>query len=170
MNAVARLNFDRQYYKMMYSEWLKYRSHYRKFAVPIALGLAGLGLAVAAWLSSPLLAVLTLIVAAADLIEIGTHRKRWLRKVLNLSADKRAELTFTDSEIQFKSDNSHGAVRYETWRTAIATPNSVFLIPSAGASIFIPLSTIEPASAVETLVAIVLTKVNRRGGANYHVA
>jgi hypothetical protein len=160
MNATARLNFNQQYYELMYSEWLRYRSRYRRFAVPIAIALTATGIGLAIWAACLPCAIAVVVVAAADLLETITHRRRWMTKARGSMRSDDGELRFTDSEIIVNTDNSHGTIRYEGFQSVAATPGGVFLIPQKGASIFVPLATIEPQDVVESLVALLLTRIN----------
>lgn len=159
MNATARLSFDSDYFSLFYSEWLRYRSRYRRRAVPIALVLSGIGIALAVWCSSVLLAVVFVAMGVADLTETLTYRKRWMSNLLRSRSSSWGELSFSDSEVQIQSENARGTVRYEGFQSAIATPKSIFLIPHKGVSLFVPLATIEPQDAVESLVAFLLQKI-----------
>ena len=37
MKAVARISFDRNYFETFYSNWLAYRSRWRRYAIPFAI-------------------------------------------------------------------------------------------------------------------------------------
>jgi len=161
MEAVAKLTFDRQYFEVMYSEWLQYRSRYRKIAIPLALLLITIGLLIATWLSSPAIAIAVIIAGIFDVVETLTYRRRWLAKALDGTSGRYAELTFTDTDIRFKSDFSNGTIRYETFDSAVATPDSVFLIPTNGSTVFVPFATIEPQDVVESFVDTLLLNVKR---------
>ncbi len=128
MNATARLNFDGDYFDLFYSEWLRYRSRYRRWAIPIALVLSGIGIALAIWCSCVPLAVVIVAMGVADVAETLTYRKRWMGKIVQSQQSAWGEFAFLDSEVQIRSEYARGAIRYEGLQSAVATPHAIFLL------------------------------------------
>ena len=143
MKAVAKISFDRNYFETFYSNWLDYRSRWRRYAIPFAI--AFLIAAFAAAVLSPMpysaMAFPFVFVAVFNMVDAATYKMRWIRKRLVSNAvDKTAELVFTDDDIRISSQNSEGTVKYAAFGSMNVTPNGIFLVPDSGVSIFVPRS------------------------------
>ncbi|TVP95942.1 MAG: YcxB family protein [Planctomycetaceae bacterium] len=140
MNAVASIDFDRDYFNAYYANWVRYRSRWRRFAIPIALSFVAVTALASFRLEShrPIAGGL-FVFAALNLIDAITHRQRWIRQRLaSVAVDKFAKLTFNDDHLQILTTNTEGTVRYEAFGVVAVTPDGIFLVPDSGHSIFIP--------------------------------
>ena len=140
MNAVASINYDRQYFDAFYKNWIAYRSRWRRYAIHFAAIFIAVT-AVALWVfpSHRPIAGGLFFVAILNLIDASTHKLRWVRQRLSsVAVDKTAELTFTDDRIQITTPNSEGTIAYDGFGVVSITPNGIFLVPDTGVSIFVP--------------------------------
>lgn len=140
MNALATINYDREYFDTFYANWVSYRSRWRRFAIPIAITLVAL-MAMACLLSfsyRPIAGGL-LVIAIVNFFDAATYRVRWIRKRLaSIAVDKTANFVFTDDNIRISSANSDGTLTYNAFGLVTITPEGIFLVPDSGMSIFIP--------------------------------
>jgi hypothetical protein len=140
MNAVASIDYDRQYFDAFYENWIAYRRRWRRYAIPFAV-IFFLVTAIALWFlpSHRPIAGGFFIVALLNLIDAYTHRLRWVRQRLaSVAVDKRAELTFTDDKIQISTPNIEGTMTYDGFGVVSIAPDGIFLVPDTGVSIFVP--------------------------------
>lgn len=140
MNAVASIEYNRQYFDAFYRNWIAYRSRWRRHAIPLATAFF-IVTAFTVWVfpqHRPIAGGL-LAVAVLNLIDASTHRLRWVRKRLaSVAVDKTAKLTFADDQIHISTPNSDGTIAYNGFGVVSIAPNGIFLVPDSGVSIFVP--------------------------------
>lgn len=140
MNAVASITYNRQYFDAFYRNWIAYRSHWRRYAIPLATAFL-VAAAFAVWVfpqHRPIAGGL-LAVAVLNLFDASTHRLRWVRKRLaSVAVDKTANLTFAEDQIHISTPNSEGTIAYDGFGVVSITPNGIFLVPDSGFSILVP--------------------------------
>ncbi|WP_372717033.1 YcxB family protein [Novipirellula sp.] len=140
MNAVATINYDREYFEYFYTSWLTYRSRWRRFAIPVAIVFVALAVT-ALFLPDlhPAVSYGVFVVAVLNLFDAATHRFRWVRQRLaSVAVDKTAELTFTVDKIRIITPNSDGTLTYNAFGQVSVTSNGIFLVPDSGVSIYVP--------------------------------
>ena len=107
MLATAHIVYDRQYFEMLYDDWLQHRSVWRRYAIYASLTLlaAGVIMAVASprqWLVGAVFATF----GVYETISAVTHRRRWISERLLLTrADKTVDLTFDETSVTSVSAN-----------------------------------------------------------------
>lgn len=140
MNTAAAFDVDRQYYATYYSAWLKYRSRWRWFAIPMAALL--LLATIAATILLPQQRTFTfalLVIAAINASDACSHRWRWIReRIKTQSREKHVDLVFNDDHVVIRTPNSKGTIRYTAFTNVTITPGGIFLMPDTGVSVFVP--------------------------------
>jgi YcxB-like protein len=158
VNVVATLTIDREYYDTFYTNWLSYRSRWRRHAPVAAITLAIIPMAIMLLFPGHwLIAAGFLGLALANAIDVATHRMRWLKKRMkNVSPGKTAEVVFDDDGIHISTSHSDGNMKYAAFVDATLTPNGIFLVPENELSIFMPrtaFSSTEDFDSVSTRIA-----------------
>tara|TARA_R110002167_G_scaffold33129_3_gene106623 strand:+ start:971 stop:1471 length:501 start_codon:yes stop_codon:yes gene_type:complete len=140
MNAVATINYDREYFESFYTSWLTYRSRWRRFAIPVAIVFVGVAVTGLFLMQlQPAVCYGVFVVAVLNFFDAATHRFRWVRQRLaSVAVDKTAELTFTVDKIRITTPNSDGTLTYNAFGLVTVTPNGFFLVPDSGVSIYVP--------------------------------
>ena len=163
MIARARVCFDEGYYKTYYADWLKYRSKSRKLGPAIAVlvliaGAAGLALLpdyrLTGW-------VLTFI-GSWELFRSLTHRRRWIKRRLGASSAESADFEIHQDRLEIRTPQSEGFYRWDAFQEVSKADHGVFLSPQKDSSFYIPWSSIEPASELDSVKDL----ISRRSSAN----
>jgi len=140
MNIVASYEVDQPYFSTLYSAWSRYRSRWSRFAVPLAA--LFLMAAIAAAIGLPQFRFATVVLLAIttfNVVDVATHRWRWMRKRLKTQArEKRVELVFRDEDVVVKTTHSHGTMQYSTFTDVTLTPAGIFMVPDTGVLVFVP--------------------------------
>ena len=140
LNATASFNFDREYYRSFYANWLAYRSRWRRFAIPVATAVLIVSGA-AFWFSTTHRQIAGGFFTAAFIVlaDSATYRIRWVRKRLaSVAVDKSADFTFADDHVQVSTPNSESTLKYDVFGSVTLTPDGIFLVPDSGVAIFVP--------------------------------
>lgn len=158
MNVVATFIIDREYYDTFYTNWLAYRSRWRRQAPAAAITLATIPMAIMLLFPGHWLVVVGFLgLALANAIDIATYRMRWLKKRMeHISPGKTAEVVFDDNGIHLSTSHNDGNMKYAAFVDATLTPNGIFLVPDNGLSIFMPraaFSSSEDFNSVSTRIA-----------------
>jgi len=154
VNASAHFTYDHTYFEAFYSDWLVYRSRWRRFATPFAVAVTGAGAAIFFMMPQQRAFGVFVLVFGLYLLYVAvTYRKRWISdRVNNLQADRMVELIFRGEEIYMETPNSSSRFHVAALAEVVATPNGIFLIPQSGVSVFVPRASIEPIDAFSPLV------------------
>ncbi|MEI7700721.1 MAG: hypothetical protein WCK86_13060 [Planctomycetia bacterium] len=154
MLATAHIVYDRQYFEMLYDDWLQHRSVWRRYAVyaSFALLAAGVMMAVASprhWLVGAVFAMF----GVYETISALTYRRRWIGERLLLArADKTVDLTFDETSVASASANGKSTMLISGFVGFVAGTKGFFLIPDTGIFLYVPRPAVEPASVYDTLV------------------
>ncbi|MFO0978388.1 MAG: hypothetical protein U0996_18425 [Planctomycetaceae bacterium] len=154
MLATAHIVYDRQYFEMLYDDWLQHRSVWRRYAIYASLALlaAGVMMGVAFprhWLVGAVFAMF----GVYETISALTHRRRWISERLLLArVDKAVDLTFDETSVASASANGTSTMLISRFVGFATGTNGFFLIPDTGISLYVPRPAVEPASVYETLV------------------
>jgi len=180
MDASAQVSFDRSYFEAVYSDWLVYRSRWRRYAVPFAVTLTLAGVA-ALWIlpHQRFFGLFVLFGGLYQVYEALTHRKRWMAdRLKDLPPDKILKISFHPEYIEMETPNSSSRLNIAALSDVVATPNGVFLIPQTGVSIYIPRASIDPSDAFSPLIESLVTVIRKArenrsiaadlGGGNAH--
>lgn len=163
MLATAHIVYDRQYFEMLYDDWLQHRSVWRRYAIYASLALlaAGVMMAVAFprhWLVGAVFAMF----GVYETISALTHRRRWISERLLLArADKTVDLTFDDTSVASVSANGKSTMLISRFVGFATGTNGFFLIPDTGISLYVPRPAVEPASVYDTLVLRLCSAVEK---------
>jgi len=163
MDASAQVSFDRSYFEAVYSDWLAYRSRWRRYAAPFAVALTLAGVAVL-WIfpHQRLFGLFVLFGGLYQIYEVLTHRKRWLAdRLKDLPPDKILKISFHPEHIEMETPNSSSRLNIAALSDVVATPNGVFLIPQTGVSIYIPRASIDPSDAFLPLIESLVTAIRK---------
>jgi len=163
MDASAQVSFDRSYFEAAYSDWLAYRSKWRRYAAPFAVALTLAGAAVLWFLPHQrLFGLLVLFGGLYQICEAMTHRKRWIAdRLKELPPDKILKISFHPEHIEMETPNSSSRLNIAAFSEVVATPNGVFLIPQTGVSIYIPRASIDPPDAFLPLMESLVTAIRK---------
>jgi len=153
MLATAHIVYDRQYFEMLYDDWLQHRSVWRRYAIYASLALlaAGVIMAVASprqWLVGAVFATF----GVYETISAVTHRRRWISERLRLTrVDKTVDLTFDETSVTSVSANAKSTMLISRFVGFAAGTNGFFLIPDTGILLYVPRPSVEPSSVYDTL-------------------
>jgi hypothetical protein len=154
MLATAHILYDRQYFELLYDDWLQHRSVWRRYAIYASFGLLAGGVIMAVmsprnWLVGAVFAML----GVYETISALTHRRRWIRERLLLARpDKTVDLTFDETSVESASANGKSTMLISRFVGFAAGTNGFFLIPDTGISLYVPRPAVEPADVYDTLV------------------
>jgi len=140
MNTAAAFDVNRQYFATYYSTWIKHRSRWRRFAIPIAV-LFLLATVIAAILlpQHRPFTIALLVITIFNAMDACSHRWRWIHERLKTqSREKHIDLVFNDDDVAIKTPNSNGTMRYTAFTDVTVAPGGMFLVPDTGVSIFVP--------------------------------
>ena len=163
MNVSAQVSFDRPYFEAVYSDWLAYRSRWRRHAAPFAVTLTLTGVAVL-WIfpHQRLFGLFVLFGGLYQVYEALTHRKRWMAdRLKELPPDKIPKISFHPEHIEMETPNSSSRLNIAALSDVVATPNGIFLIPQTGVSIYIPRASIDPSDAFLLLIESLVTAIRK---------
>ena len=163
MNVSAQVSFDRPYFEAVYSDWLAYRSRWRRYAAPFAVALTLAGVAVL-WTfpHQRLFGLLVLFGGLYQICEAMTHRKRWIAdRLKELPPDKILKISFHPEHIEMETPNSSSRLNIAALSDVVATPNGIFLIPQTGVSIYFPRASIDPSDAFLLLIESLVTAIRK---------
>ena len=162
MIARANMSFDKNYYAQYFSDWMRTRSKYRKFAPTVALLIIATGIIV-------LTKAEHLIVVGSGIIVVGvfhlidslTYRSRWIKRRLQSGGSASGHIEFYEDRIHIRSDSSEGHFLLSGFIDATPSYNGIFLIPQKGVSFYIPWSSIEPSELLPEIRALLSKRQNK---------
>ena len=158
MIASSRLAFNEEYYAQYYSDWVRTRSRFRKFAVPLGVLLVVVGFVLLTQFEGHrYLGIAVIGFGIFHLIDALTYRSRWIKKRLAAGGSKAGQFEFHDDRIHIHSDSSEGHFLLSGFVEFTPSDHGIFLIPQKGLSFYIPWQSIEPPEALP-LVHTLLTK------------
>jgi hypothetical protein len=154
MDASAQVSFDRSYFDAFYSDWLTYRSKWRRYAVPFAFAITLASIVVLWFLPGQrFFGLFVLCVGLYHVYEAVTHRRRWLaHRLKDLPPDKAFKMSFHPEHIEMETPNSSSRLNIAALSDVVATPNGMFLSLQTGVSIYVPRASIDPPDAFLPLV------------------
>ena len=157
MIARSKLAFDEEYYAQYYCDWMRTRSRFRKFAVPLGLLIVMIGLVLLTRFGGyRYLGFAVLGVGVFHLIEALTYRSRWINERLVAGGSKNGQFEFHDDRIHIKSDGSEGYFLLSGLVESIPGDHGIFLIPQKGFCFYIPWESIEPREALPRVRALLI--------------
>ena len=164
MHAVARYSLTDDHYREDYDQWLRYVAKWRRRQPYVAAAFLVSGVFLA-FVHMRLSAAVGLVAGVSQLVDVVSHRSRWLKARRRGSrVDRDVQLTFTDEGIEVLGPFSTGQCRWEGIERTVSTPMGLFLIPQDGMHIYIPDRVLEPISAKREIVARVGRAGEREAG------
>ena len=149
MIAQSMVAFDREYYAKYYSDWMRSRSKFRRFAVPLGFLIVVVGVVVfIRFTEQRFLGAAVIGFGVFHLFDALTFRSRWIKKRLNSGGSREGRFEFYDDRVHIRSDSSEGHFLLSGFIDTTPSENGIFLIPQKGLSFYIPWSSIEPREAL----------------------
>ena len=168
MIARSKVTFDDEYYSRYYSDWMRARSRFRKFAVPFGLLIVVIGLVLLAQFDGHRLLGLAVIgFGIFQLADSVTYRSRWIKKRLTAGGSRSGQFEFHDDRIHIKSDSSEGHFLLSGFVESTPSDHGIFLSPQKGLSFYIPWDSIEPPETLPR-VRTLLAKTEQGADGNPH--
>lgn len=164
MIATAHIAFDRNYFEQYYDEWLRHRSKYRKYEIWFAGGLLLFGIAmVIAVAEQRLVGGLITCGGVYEFLMAATHKRRWVRsRVSTAREDRCTDVVFDRNSLTTTSTNESATIQYTGFVGFVPASKGFFLIKDAGASIYVPRSSVEPIDSYSKLMDLFESAVGCR--------
>jgi hypothetical protein len=161
MIARSKLIYDGEYYALYYSDWIRTRSRFRKFAVPLGLLIVVIGIILLTKFEDHrYLGFAVIGVGGFHLIDALTYRSRWIKKRLAAGGSRTGQFEFHDERIHIRSDSSEGHFLLSGLVESTPSDHGIFLIPQKGLSFYIPWESIEPPDSLQRVRSL-LTKTEQ---------
>lgn len=162
MDATARWTLSDKHFQMVWSDWLRSVSRWRRFSIFFGLGLITVGIVVWAAGVPDNLRFLCIALILIGLFEVAWHlwdKKRWLELVGDaVSRGEEVSIHFTAEKVCSQGPTGTSEMTWEAFTRAVAGENGVFLWLQRGVHIYIPYHAIEPPGAAKDIV----DRVNQR--------
>lgn len=140
MKIKVNYTMDKSYYLEQYSEWLKFRSVYRKWQDKI--GGVSVSIAVLGLLFVPGLAHISIGLLGFGglmLIDYYVTKNKWMSaRMSSKMTGHSVALLFENDQIQTFGPFSESKIEWRFFQRAIKTDKGLFIIPENGMSIYIP--------------------------------
>ena len=155
--AVARFAMDEPYLQVLFQDWLRSKSRFRRYSVPtdlvmIAIGLL-FGVVFPAGKAAPVFVIL-LVVALLGLAWEYFDRMRWFRRRRAAPQfGKEMEIRFSDDGVFMSGPLAQSACDWAYFAGMTRGINGLFLVPETGLMIYVPYDTIIPPQAVSEIEA-----------------
>ena len=139
MNIIIIQQFNKDYYKEFYSEWLTSRSKYKKWQNLIGLSSVTLGILIYILSeTSKTFSYAMLFFGVYLFIEFYSTRKKWLTARLDSKMlNKEVTLIFEEDSIKTKGPFVETIGKWDFYNDAIESEKGLFLVPENGVSIYI---------------------------------
>ena len=96
MIASSKLSFNEEYYAQYYSDWVRTRSRFRKFALPLGVLLVVVGFVLLTQFEGHrYLGIVVIGFGIFHLIDALTYRSRWIKKRLSAGGSKAGQSNST---------------------------------------------------------------------------
>jgi hypothetical protein len=159
MIARACITFDEQYFAKSYSDWLRYRSKWRKFAPLIAALLLVAGsIVVVLSTRSRRFGVVLIAIGIGYLVDVLTYKRRWIRQRLNAGGSSSGCFDFHEDRMFVKSDSGEGYYLLSGFVACTTTGEGVFLYPQKDIYFYVPWDSIEPAEAIPKVRELLISR------------
>jgi hypothetical protein len=162
MIASSTFAFNEEYYAQYYSDWMRTRSRFRRFAVPLGVLIVVVGFVlVTQFEGHGYLGIAVIGLGIFHLIDALTYRSRWIKKRLGAGGSKAGQFDFYDDRIHIHSDSSEGHFLLSGFVESTPSDHGIFLIPQEGLSFYIPWESIEPPEALPQVQALLTKRQNK---------
>lgn len=145
---------DKKYYLEFYSEWLEFRSVFRKWEDKI--GILGVLIAILIYFFDAELKFFSigfLVFGILMIYEFYSSKKKWMRSRLESNVTNESiTMIFEDNEIQSNGPFVEMKGKWNFFKQAIKTEKGIFLIPENGISIYIQKKAFENQSDIERII------------------
>ena len=159
--AVARFAMDEPYLRTLFHDWLRSKSRFRRYSVPVDLSMIAMGLLFGvvfpAGKAAPIFMIL-LIVALLGLAWEYLDRMRWFRRRRAAPQfGKEMEIRFSDGGVAMSGPIAQSTCEWAHFAGMTKGTKGLFLVPETGLIIYVPYDTIIPPQAVSEIEAKVVT-------------
>ena len=162
MIASSKFEFNEEYYAQYYSDWMRTRSRFRKFAVPLGVLIVVVGFVLLTQFEGHrYLGAAVIGFGIFHMIDALTYRARWIKKRLGAGGSKSGQFEFHDDRIHIYSDSSEGHFLLSGFVETTPSDHGIFLIPQKELSFYIPWDSIEPPEALPQVRALLTKKQNK---------
>ena len=162
MIASSKVSFNKEYYAQYYSDWMRTRSKFRKFAVPLGVLIVVAGFVLVTQLQrNHFLGIAVIGFGIFSLGDALTYRSRWIKKRLGAGGSKAGQFEFHNDRIYIHSDSSEGHFLLSGFVDSTPSYHGIFLIPQKGLSFYIPWQSIDPPDALPRVQALLTKKQNK---------
>jgi len=162
MIARSKLAFNEEYYAQYYSDWMRTRSSFRKFAVPLGFLIVVVGFVLLTQFEGHrYLGIVVIGFGIFLLVDALTYRSRWIKERLGAGGSKVGQFEFHDDRIHIQSDSSEGHFLLSGFVESTPSDHGIFLIPQKGISFYIPWESIDPPESLPRIRALLTKKHNK---------
>jgi hypothetical protein len=146
--------FDEDYYQEFYSEWIKYRSGFKKWEDKI--GMLSISIAILVYLFSKdllFVSVGLLVFGFLMIYEFYSSKKKWMKSRLESKVNNESvTMIFEDNQIQSNGPFTEMKSKWDFFNQAIETEKGIFLIPENGISIYLQKKSFENQSDIKRII------------------
>lgn len=154
MEIKVNQDLDKDYYEECYSEWLKFRSVYKKWENKI--GVLSLFVALVIYLMDRELIYVSvgLIIFGMGMIyEFYVSKRKWMKDRLDSKINNNTvTMIFEDNQIQSFGPFTDVKGTWNFYKNAIETEKGIFLIPENGIMIYLQRKSFENQEDIETVI------------------
>jgi len=139
MEIKVNQNLDEDYYEECYSEWLKFRSVYKKWENKI--GLFSLFAALIIYLIDKELIYISvglIVLGIGTIYEFYSSKRKWMKDRLDSKVNNNSvTMVFEDNQIQSIGPFTDVKGTWDFYKDVIETEKGIFLIPENGVMIYL---------------------------------
>jgi hypothetical protein len=157
MIASADFTLDRRYFENHYSDWIRFRSKFRKFAPLIGAALLILG-GMLLFLPKRHFGIAFIAIGIVYLIDVLTYGRRWVRQRLSAGGSSSAHVEFYEDRVFMKTDSGEGYYLLSGFIYCIPADQGVFLYPQKDISFYIPWNSIVPPESIPKVRELLVSR------------
>ena len=154
MRIEVTQEMNKNYYEESYSEWLNFRSKYRKWEHIIGFTSIGTGFLIFIIDNSlKLVSIVFLLFGLLRIYDFYSTRKKWLNDRFKSKMNgQKVKMVFEEDGIQSYGPFTDMNGKWNFFNDAIETEKGLFLIPENGISIYIQKKSFENPSNVKDII------------------
>ena len=150
---------DKDYYQEFYSEWLNFRSVFKKWEDKI--GMLSISIAILIYLFNKDFLFITigfLVFGFLMIYEFYSSKKKWMKSRLESKVNNESvTMIFEDNQIQSNGPFTEMKSKWDFFNQVIETKKGIFLIPENGISIYLQKKSFEN----QTDIKRIIEKINK---------
>ena len=163
MEIKVNQNLDKDYYNECYTEWLKFRSVYKRWEYKIGV-LSLFGALVIYFIDSKLIyiSVGLMIWGILMIYEAYSSKRKWMKNRVDSKVNNNTfTMIFEDNQIQSTGPFTDLKSNWDYFKDAIETEKGIFLIPENGISIYLQIKSFENQDDVKRILRKIKKKIRK---------